>query len=148
MSDEPGGRELTPREPDDGRADGSALTPAAEGEQRDVERFSAGPQGPHGRAHRGARRADRAPERQRAHVVFLAVLLIALFIPVYWFYENGVPALGTEGRMAAAAEEQYVTDVSRGYALFLANCASCHGARRPGRRRAARSTTRPSSTTR
>ena len=60
--------------------------------------------------------------------VFLAVLLIALFIPVYWFVENGVPALGTEGRMAAAAEQQYVTDVARGYALFQANCATCHGA--------------------
>ena len=30
-------------------------------------------------------------------VVFLAVLVIALFIPVYWFYEIGIPALGRRG---------------------------------------------------
>ena len=61
------------------------------------------------------------------NVVFLAILLIALFIPVYWFYESGVPALGTEGRLVAEAEAQYVTDVARGYELYLANCAECHG---------------------
>ena len=37
----------------------------------------------------------------RAASSFLAILLIALFIPVYWFCESGVPALGTEGRMDA-----------------------------------------------
>ena len=65
-------------------------------------------------------------------VVFLALLVVALFIPVYWFYENGIPALGSEGRMAAEVETQYVTDVSRGYALFIANCATCHGAEGKG----------------
>jgi hypothetical protein len=29
--------------------------------------------------------------------------------------------------MAEAAEDQYVTDVARGYELYLLNCASCHG---------------------
>ncbi len=60
------------------------------------------------------------------NIAFLAFLLIAIFIPVYWFYDLGVPALGVSGRMQAAAEEQVVTDVERGYALFLANCARCH----------------------
>ncbi|MGD8684533.1 MAG: c-type cytochrome, partial [Chloroflexota bacterium] len=53
--------------------------------------------------------------------------LVALFIPVYWFYESGIPALGTEGRLAAEADAQYVTDVARGYELYIANCAECHG---------------------
>ena len=72
------------------------------------------------------------------NVAFLAVLVLVLFIPIYWFYDIGVPALGVEGRhRARAADEQYVTDVSRGYALFLANCATLPRRQRPGRRRAA-----------
>ena len=59
-------------------------------------------------------------------VAFLAFLVLALFIPVYWFYDLGVPALGVTGRMETTAEEQFVTDVERGYALYLANCARCH----------------------
>ena len=39
--------------------------------------------------------------------------------------------------METEADEQYVTDVSRGYALYLANCARCHGDERRGRRRPA-----------
>jgi uncharacterized cupredoxin-like copper-binding protein len=66
------------------------------------------------------------------NVVFLAILLVALFIPVYWFYESGVPALGTEGRLAAEIDAQYVTDVARGYELYIANCATCHGAEGQG----------------
>jgi mono/diheme cytochrome c family protein len=132
MSGPTGGGALTPREPEDGPGDGSALTPAPQGEQRDVERFSAGP-----KAHTVGLTEERGAQivRQSANArtwVFLAVLLIALFIPVYWFIESGVPALGTQGRMEAAAEQQYVTDVSRGYALFQANCATCHGANGQG----------------
>jgi mono/diheme cytochrome c family protein len=127
MSDEPRGRELAPREPDDARAEDSALTPAPEGEQRAVERFSAGP-----KAHMVGLTEERGAQivRQSANArsfVFLAVLVIALFIPVYWFAESGIPALGTQGRMEQAAQDQYVTDVERGYALFLNNCQTCHG---------------------
>ncbi len=127
MSDEPSGRELAPREPDDARAEDSSLTPAPEGEQRAVERFSAGP-----KAHMVGLTEERGAQivRQSANArsfVFLAVLVIALFIPVYWFAESGIPALGTEGRMDQAAQDQYVTDVERGYALFLNNCQTCHG---------------------
>ena len=38
-----------------------------------------------------------------------------------------MPALGIGRPHGKEAEEQYVTDVSRGYALYLANCARCHG---------------------
>jgi mono/diheme cytochrome c family protein len=124
MTDERSGRELTPHE---GVQDGSsALTPSS-GESRDVERFSAGAQ-----AHTVGLTEERSSQivRQSASarsIVFLAVLFIAIFIPVYWFYENGIPALGTEGRLGAEAEHQYVTDIERGYELYLANCARCHG---------------------
>jgi hypothetical protein len=126
MSEDQGGRELTPREPDDLEATDASLTPV-DGESREVERFSSGP-----RAHSVDLTEERSAQivRQSANarnVVFLAVLFIALFIPVYWFYESGVPALGTEGRLAAEADVQYVTDVARGYELYIANCATCHG---------------------
>jgi mono/diheme cytochrome c family protein len=127
MSDETGGSQLAPREPDDLEPGSSALTPTPPGERREVERFSAGP-----RAHAVGLTEERSAQivRQSASarsVVFLAILLIAIFIPVYWFYENGIPALGTDGRLGKEAEVQYVTDVSRGYELYIANCARCHG---------------------
>jgi mono/diheme cytochrome c family protein len=127
MSEDRSGRELTPREPGDIEPTESAVTPAPEGDSRAVERFSAGPQ-----AHTVGLTEERSAQvvRQSANArnfVFLAILLIALFIPVYWFYEQGIPAVGAEGRLAAEAEAQYVTDVARGYELYIANCARCHG---------------------
>jgi mono/diheme cytochrome c family protein/uncharacterized cupredoxin-like copper-binding protein len=126
MSEDKGGRELTPRAPDELEATDDSLTPV-QGDRRDVERFSSGP-----RAHSAGLTEERSAQivRQSAsarNVVFLAILAIALFIPVYWFYESGVSAVGMEGRLAAELDVQYVTDVSRGYELYLANCASCHG---------------------
>jgi uncharacterized cupredoxin-like copper-binding protein/mono/diheme cytochrome c family protein len=127
MSDETGGSQLAPRESEDVEPGTSALTPAPPGERREVERFSAGP-----RAHAVGLTEERSAQivRQSGNarsVVFLAILLIAIFIPVYWFYENGIPALGTDGRLQKEAEIQYVTDVARGYELYIANCARCHG---------------------
>src|SRR5688500_19791401 len=65
-------------------------------------------------------------------IAFLAALLIVLFIPLYWLYDIGLPVVGFDGRLQAEAQDQYVIDVSRGYALFLANCARCHGANGEG----------------
>src|SRR3954454_2086597 len=121
MSDERTGRELTPQ--DGNQPSAPVPTP----EQLGVERFSAGP-----RAHTVGLTEDRAGQivRQSSNarnIAFLAILLVGIFIPVYWFYALGVPALGVEGQMSATANEQFVTDVERGYALFLAHCARCRG---------------------
>ncbi len=126
MTEDKSGRELTPREPGDVDTPDASLTPV-EGENRDVERFSSGP-----KAHSVGLTEERSAQIVRSsanarNVIFLAVLLVALFIPVYWFYEAGIPALGTESRLSAEAEAQYVTDVARGYELYQANCAECHG---------------------
>lgn len=120
MSEERTGRELTPR-PDDAQ-----ITPVPD-RSAGVERFSSGDQ-----THSVGLTEERAAQvvRQSGNarsVSILAVLIVALFVPIYWFYDIGVPALGAEGRLEAEAEVQYVTDVSRGYALYLANCARCHG---------------------
>lgn len=119
MSDERTGRELTPR-PDDGEITPVLDTPAS------VERFSAGEQAhPAGLTEERASQVVRQSGNARS-IAFLALLFIALFIPIYWFYDIGIPAFGTEGRLEAEADVQYVTDVGRGYALYLANCARCH----------------------
>lgn len=127
MSEGKGGRQLTPREPDEIETTGSEVTPVEGSDSRAVERFSADRT-----AHTVGLTEERSAQivRQSANarnIVFLAMLVIALFIPVYWFYEAGIPALGAQGRLEAEAETQYVTDVSRGYELYLANCARCHG---------------------
>jgi mono/diheme cytochrome c family protein/uncharacterized cupredoxin-like copper-binding protein len=115
------GKELTPRD-EDGR-----VAPVPSGDQLDVERFSAGP-----RAHTVGLTEERVAQVVKQSggarmTAFLAVLVIAVFIPVYWFYDLGVTALGVEGRMEKTKETQMVTDVARGYDLYINNCASCHG---------------------
>ena len=83
-----------------------------------------------------ARRNDLTPERtgrivrQSANarwIGFLAVVIVSLFIIGYYFYELGVPGGLTEPRMDQAAADQQVTAVQRGYNLYVANCAQCHG---------------------
>ena len=114
-----------------------AETPGQEPEQRlpvprppvepaPVERFTSPPQ---------ARAFELTPERA-AQVVrqssnarwvgFLVVVVVALFVAVYWFYELG-PLGISKPRLDAEAETQQVTAVTRGYNLFQANCARCHG---------------------
>jgi mono/diheme cytochrome c family protein/plastocyanin len=83
-----------------------------------------------------ARRNDFTPERaarivrQSANarwVGFLAVTIVALFVIGYYFYELGVPGGITQPRLDAAAAAEQVTAVQRGYNIFQANCAQCHG---------------------
>jgi len=106
MTEDRSGRELAPRQPQDEAASDSALTPTPEADRRAVERFSAGP-----KAHMVGLTEERGAQivRQSANArsfVFLALLVIALFIPVYWFYESGIPALGTQGRLEQEALAQ------------------------------------------
>jgi mono/diheme cytochrome c family protein/plastocyanin len=114
-----------------------ADTPGREPEQRlpvprppvepaPVERFSSPPQ---------ARTFELTPERA-AQVVrqsynarwvgFLFTVIVALFIAVYWFYELG-PLGISEPRLVSEANAQQVTAVERGYNIYEANCARCHG---------------------
>ncbi|HET7029563.1 MAG TPA: cupredoxin domain-containing protein [Candidatus Limnocylindrales bacterium] len=60
-------------------------------------------------------------------VGFLTVIFVSLFIVGYWFYELGAPAGISTPRLANEVAAQQVTDVERGYNLFEANCARCHG---------------------
>ena len=59
------------------------------------------------------------------------MVIVALFIAVYWFYELG-PLGISEPRLDAETNAQQVTAVERGYNLFEANCARCHGTQGEG----------------
>jgi mono/diheme cytochrome c family protein/plastocyanin len=60
-------------------------------------------------------------------VAFLGVAIVALFVIVYYFYELGVPIINTEPRMLTEEKNEQVSSVERGYNLYEANCARCHG---------------------
>jgi mono/diheme cytochrome c family protein/plastocyanin len=60
-------------------------------------------------------------------VAFLGVVIVALFVIIYYFYELGVPIINTTPRLKAEEQLQQVTAVERGYNLYEANCARCHG---------------------
>ena len=92
-------------------------------------------------AHPSAHKAGLSPERaakivtQSASarwVAFLAVSIVALFVIVYYFYDLGVPGVANSSRLQKEVAVQQVTDVARGYKLFEANCARCHGAQGQG----------------
>jgi mono/diheme cytochrome c family protein len=128
MTDDRTGRELTPRPEEPA----SAVTPREPDLPQPStspvgERFYAGDQ-----AHSVGLTEERAAKivKQSGNarmVAFLGALFLVLFIPIYWLYDIGLPVIGNQGRLANEAEQQVVTDVSRGYALYLANCARCHG---------------------
>jgi len=65
-------------------------------------------------------------------VAFLGVVVVALFVIVYYFYELGVPIINTKPRLEAQDQLQQVTAIERGYNLYQANCARCHGANGQG----------------
>ncbi|MEO5885734.1 MAG: cupredoxin domain-containing protein [Candidatus Limnocylindrales bacterium] len=126
MTDTPG-REPTGREPE---SEQRLPVPRPPAEVAPVERFTSPP---------STRSFELTPERA-AQVVrqssnarwvgFLAVVVVILFVALYWFYELGLPGglsqprLGLEGAEVAA---QQVTSVERGYNVYEANCARCHG---------------------
>jgi mono/diheme cytochrome c family protein/plastocyanin len=58
---------------------------------------------------------------------FLVVCVVILFMTIYYFYEVGAPLGLTTPRLDAQAEVQQVTAIERGYNLYQANCARCHG---------------------
>ena len=60
-------------------------------------------------------------------VGFLAVVVVILFVALYWFYELGAPLGLTQSRLAQEITAQQVTKVERGYNVYQANCARCHG---------------------
>ena len=127
MTDDRTGRELTPRptEPEGVVVPREPSVPAAPWTGDD--RFSAGEQ-----THTVGLTEERSAQivRQSSNsrmIAFLAVLAFVVFIPLYWLYDIGLPVIGLQPRLEKEADVQYVTDVKRGYALFLANCARCHG---------------------
>ncbi|MGI8704163.1 MAG: c-type cytochrome [Candidatus Limnocylindrales bacterium] len=134
MSFDRTGRELEPRRPDDElgpRTPEGQLTPR-EGPDGTVERFYAG-EGAHTVGLTEERTAQIVRQSGSARMVaFLVTLVIVLFIPLYWFYDLGVPALAGTSRLEKEKQAQLVTDVARGEELYLANCAQCHGAQGQG----------------
>jgi mono/diheme cytochrome c family protein/plastocyanin len=92
-----------------------------------AERFSAPPA-----LHKFELSPERAAKivRQSANarwVGFLAVAITVLFIVIYYFYELGAPFGLTEPRLKQELTAQSITEVERGYNLYQANCARCHG---------------------
>ena len=60
-------------------------------------------------------------------VAFLGLVVVALFVIIYYFYELGLPFGLSDPRMTTQDELQQVVAVERGYNLYQANCARCHG---------------------
>jgi mono/diheme cytochrome c family protein/plastocyanin len=61
-------------------------------------------------------------------VAFLGVTIVALFVIIYYFYEiAGIPIVSPQSKLGAEESLQAVVAVERGYNLYQANCARCHG---------------------
>jgi mono/diheme cytochrome c family protein/plastocyanin len=123
MTDTPG-REPAGHDPEPEQRLPATRPPA---EIAPVERFTSPP---------SVRAIELSPERA-AQVVrqssnarwvgFLAVVVVILFVALYWFYELGAPLGLTEPRLEAEITAQQTTQVERGYLVYEANCARCHG---------------------
>jgi mono/diheme cytochrome c family protein/plastocyanin len=128
MTDTPG-REPAGDEPEPGSRLPATRSPA---DVAPVERFTSPP---------SIRSVELTPERA-AQVVrqssnarwvgFLAVVVVILFVALYWFYELGAPLGLTQPRLKAEITAQQITKVERGYNVYQANCARCHGAQGEG----------------
>ena len=92
-----------------------------------AERFTAPPSA-HARDLSPERAASIVRQSARARWVgFLAVCVVALFTIAYYFYEVGLPLELSKARLAEEGAAQQVTAVERGYNLYQAYCARCHG---------------------
>ncbi len=92
-----------------------------------AERFTAPPSA-HARDLSPKRAASIVRQSASARwVSFLAVCVVALFTIAYYFYEVGLPLNLSTPRLDEEKEHQQVTAVERGYNLYQANCARCHG---------------------
>ncbi len=113
---------------DQGRTPDERLpVPRPPSEPAPVERFSA-PESAHARALSPERAASIVRQSASARWVgFLAVAVVILFTIAYYFYEVGLPLGLSTPRLDAEAEAQQVTAIERGYNLYEANCARCHG---------------------
>jgi mono/diheme cytochrome c family protein/plastocyanin len=60
-------------------------------------------------------------------VGFLATMIVVLFVILYYFYELGIPGVANSSRLGAEETHQQVVAVERGYNIYQANCARCHG---------------------
>jgi mono/diheme cytochrome c family protein/plastocyanin len=124
MTDQTGDRpEGRPERPLPARREPTEVAPT-----RSAERFTA----PRQTRAIGGLTSERAAKIVRQSgdarwVAFLGVVIVALFVIVYYFYELGVPIINTTPRLQAQDNLQQVTAVERGYNLFEANCARCHG---------------------
>lgn len=63
---------------------------------------------------------------------FLAVVVVGLFVIGYYFYELGLPGGLSTARLIQEREHQQVVAIERGYNIYQANCAQCHGANGEG----------------
>jgi mono/diheme cytochrome c family protein/plastocyanin len=97
-------------------------------EGRSVERFTAAPSVKATAGLTPERAAGIVRQSSSARWVgFLTVCFVSLFIVGYWFYELGAPLGISAPRLAAETDQQQVTAVERGYNVYQANCARCHG---------------------
>jgi mono/diheme cytochrome c family protein/plastocyanin len=92
-----------------------------------VERFTA-PRQAHDLALTPERAAKIVSQSASARTVgFLATGVVILFVILYYFYELGAPLGLTTSRLDVELEHQQVVKIERGYNIYQANCARCHG---------------------
>jgi len=125
MTDQPG-RQPVPRRPVS-EPERQLPVPRPSTDVAPAERFSAPPN-----AHAFSLSPERAAQivRQSASarwVGFLATLVVVIFVILYYFYELGVPGIAGTSHLVAEAEAQQVTSVEKGYTVYEASCARCHG---------------------
>jgi plastocyanin/mono/diheme cytochrome c family protein len=107
--------------------EGRLPIPRPPSEPVSAERFS-GPRSAHVNELTPERAAKIVQQSASARIVALvATVVVVLFVIVYYFYELGAPLGLSTPRLDQQAAAQQVTAIERGYNLYEANCARCHG---------------------